>query len=103
MIILDANILLYAYDGASPHHKRARDWVNRVFSSGAPVGLPWQNIGAFLRIVSDPRLPGERKTPEDAVAVVSQWLEQPNLRCLAPNDQHWRWLREIMTEGQAPG
>jgi len=103
VIILDADILLYAYDETSPQHRNARDLVNRVFSSGAPVGLPWQTVGAFLRIVSDTRLPGHRKTPEEAAQVVDRWFEQPNVRLLAPGDQHWRWLRQMMTDGQAHG
>jgi predicted nucleic acid-binding protein len=40
VIILDANILLYAYDSSSSCHPQARSWVEAVFSSADPVGLP---------------------------------------------------------------
>ncbi|HZR64089.1 MAG TPA: TA system VapC family ribonuclease toxin [Terriglobales bacterium] len=103
MIVLDANILLYAYDSASSHHKKARAWVEQVFSQADPVGLPWQTIGAFLRIMTNPRLPGERFSLEEAVAIVDRWLAQPNLRVLSPADDHWMLLRRVVTEGQAPG
>jgi len=103
VIVLDANILLYAYDSASSHHKKARAWVEQVFSQADPVGLPWQTIGAFLRIMTNPRLPGERFSLEEAVAIVDRWLAQPNLRVLSPADDHWMLLRRVVTEGQAPG
>ena len=103
MIILDANILLYAYDSASSHHTNARSWIERVFSEAAPIGLPWQTAGAFLRIMTNPRLPGQRFSLPEAVQIVERWMEQPNVRPLAPGDDHWTFLRQMIIEGQAPG
>ena len=103
MIVLDANVLLYAYDSNSVKHAQARAWIEQVFSDRTPVGLPWQTVAAFVRIITNPRLLGERFTPEDAVRVVDQWLNQPNVRLLAPGDQHWFLLRQMLVEGQARG
>ena len=103
MIVLDANILLYAYDSASSHHKKARAWIEDVFSEAEPIGLPWQTVGAFLRIMTNPRLPGERFSIEEAVKIVDRWLEQPNIRLLVPGDDHWPSLRRMIREGQASG
>ncbi len=96
MIVLDANILLYAYDSASSHHSQARAWVERVFSAAAPIGLPWQTVTAFLRIMTNPRLPGERFSTQEAVQVV-------DVRLLAPGDDHWPPFRQMIVEGQASG
>ena len=103
MIVLDANILLYAYDSASAFHTRARSWLERAFSGADPVGLPWQTISAFLRIMTNPRLPGERFSLKEAVQIVDQWLAQPNVRLLAPGDDHWLLFRRMIVEGQAVG
>ena len=103
MIVLDANILLYAYDSASAHHAKARAWVERVFSAAEPVGLPWQTVSAFLRILTNPRLPGQRFTLPEAVAIVDRWLEQPNVRLLAAGEGHWALFRQMMIDGQASG
>jgi uncharacterized protein len=103
VIILDANLLLYAYDSASSYHAKARAWIEGVFSGAAPIGLPWQTIGAFLRIMTNPRLPGERFSLPEAVEIVDRWLEQPNVRLLAPGDDHWPLLRPMIVEGQATG
>jgi toxin-antitoxin system PIN domain toxin len=103
VIVLDANILLYAYDSVSSQHAKARAWVERVFSGSDPVGLPWQTVSAFLRIMTNPRLPGERFTLGEAVRIVEGWLEQPNVRLLAPGDDHWVLFRQMIVEGQASG
>lgn len=103
MIILDANLLLYAYDSSSQNHHAARAWVEQVFSGGEIVGLPWQSVAAFIRITTNPRIPGQRFTLDEVVQVVDQWLEQPSVRLLAPGDQHWSLLRNLLIEGQAWG
>lgn len=103
MIVLDANVLLYAYDAAAPHHVKARAWLEEVLSGGTPVGLPWQTVGAFLRIVTNRKLPGARATAEAAARIVDQWLEQPNVRLLSQGEGHWPILRQMMIDGQAAG
>ena len=103
MIVLDANLLLYAYDSRSDKHEQARQWVEHAFSEEAVVGLPWQTVAAFIRITTNPRIPGLRFTLDQAVQVVDQWLEQPNVRLLAPGDQHWTILRKLLIAGQARG
>ena len=103
MTILDANILLYAYDTTSPQHAKARVWIERVFSSGDSIGMPWQSIAAFLRISTNTRLAGDRFTAEEAGRVVDLWLGQPNVRLLNPADDHWPLLRRMVIEGQAVG
>ena len=103
MIVLDANILLYAYDSASREHRKARNWVEQTFSGSEPVGLPWQTVTAFLRIITNTKLAGDRFTLNEAVDLVERWFEQPNVRLLAPGENHWPFLRQMLVDGQAHG
>lgn len=103
MIVLDANLLLYAYDSASAQHKPARRWVENAFSGVEPVGLPWQTISAFLRIATNVRLPGNRFTMDDAANIVGQWAALPVVHLLAPRDRHWAFFRRMLVEGKASG
>ena len=59
MIVIDANLLLYAYDPASPHHERARNWIEETFSGDEAIGIPWLSVAAFLRIATNSKLPGQ--------------------------------------------
>ena len=50
MILVDANVLLYAEDQLSPHHVKARTWWEAALSGVSPVCLCWTVLGAFIRI-----------------------------------------------------
>lgn len=103
MMVLDANLLLYAYDRTSGPHAQARRWLEAVFSGTEPVGLPWQTITAFLRIATHARLAGERLSAAQAAAVADQWLKLPHVRPLSPGERHWPLLRQMLVDGQAQG
>ena len=103
MIVLDANLLLYAYDSSAANHKQARAWIEQTFSDGSLIGIPWQTVHAFLRIVTNASLPGQRFTTKEGVEIVDKCLEQPNVRLLARGEDHWRLLRQVVVSGQARG
>jgi toxin-antitoxin system PIN domain toxin len=103
VIVLDVNLLLYAYNSASPRHHAAYDWVRETFSGTELVGLPWQTIWVFLRISTNSRLPGEQFSMERAVAIVQQWMDLKQVRLLAPGERHWGLLQRMLLEGQVRG
>ena len=103
MIVVDANLLIYAYDSHSVNHAKSRAWLEQVFSGADTVGLSWQSVSAFLRVVTNRRLPRTHLAVEQAVQIVEEWLEQPNVRVLTPGDDHWALLRRLMVEGGASG
>jgi len=102
VIVIDANLLIYAYDRASADHKKSLVWLENVLSGVEAVGLPWQSISAFLRVITNRRLSGVRVAVEQAVHIVEEWLEQPNVQILVPED-HWSVLRRMILEGRASG
>ncbi len=103
MIVLDANLLIYSYDTDSPHHKKSLSWVEKTISGTETIGLPWQTVSAFIRVLTNRKLRGLRLTLGQAAEAVDEWLNQPNVRLLLPGEDHWRVLRRTMMEGQASG
>src|SRR5450756_2026814 len=103
MIVLDANILLYAYNIEAPLHESARTYLEAAFSVSEPVGIPLQSISAFLRISTQR---GALRAPyllEEAVAFVEEWLALPNVQLLTGGDRHWPILKRMLLEGHAAG
>lgn len=101
MILLDANLLLYAYNSSFAQHARAKGWLETTLSTPAPVGLPWITILAFVRISTNPRAFPEPVSPDEAVAIVSEWLKHPTIVIVEPGDRHWEILRELLLTTQA--
>ena len=103
MIVLDVNLLIYAYDTTCKDHKKALQWVTEVFSGDEIIGLPWQTISAFLRILTYPETSGERFTMDHAIAIVDDWLELPHVRTLPQCEGHWRHFRTMLLKGDVLG
>ncbi len=76
MIVPDANLLLYAYDAASPFHKRAASWWNQCLSGSEPVGLCSVVVFAFVRIGTSRRAFEEPLSIAEAAAHVLSWLDR---------------------------
>ena len=103
MILVDANLLLYAYDSESPHHEPARNWLESTLSSGQPVRFALVTLLAFVRIASDRRVYARPMPPPEACSLVEEWLALPNVRVLQPGPRAWRLLGRMCEEGQAKG
>ncbi|HUJ14501.1 MAG TPA: TA system VapC family ribonuclease toxin [Thermoanaerobaculia bacterium] len=103
MILIDANLLLYAYDEASAQHRRARAWVEEVFSSGEPVRLAWSTILAFLRLTTHSAVFKRPLSMDEAVQVVDEWLDAPPVAIVVPGSSYWTILRELATSAQVKG
>jgi toxin-antitoxin system PIN domain toxin len=103
MILIDANILLYAYDANSSRHSAARNWLQKAFSTGEPVRLPWVVILAFLRLTTQPAILTRPLSLDEAISIVQEWLNRPNVGIAAPTARHWEILRSLLPAGQAKG
>lgn len=73
-MLLDANLLLYAVDARSRFNARASAWLEEVLGGDRRIGLPWQTIGAFLRISTHPRVTDKPLSPAAAWRYVDAWL-----------------------------
>ncbi len=103
MILIDANLLLYAYDSSSEYHKNAKDWFQEVLSQPEPVRLAWMTILAFLRIATNPRAFTRPLSINEALAVVSDWLSIPSVRILNPTERHLEIMNTLLPAAQVSG
>jgi toxin-antitoxin system PIN domain toxin len=101
LILVDANILLYAEDQLSPHHDAARAWWDAELSGSSPVCLCWTVLGAFIRIGTNPRVFEHPLSLDQALARIQSWLDQPCSRIIRPTERHWHVFQEMLCNGQA--
>jgi toxin-antitoxin system PIN domain toxin len=98
-MIVDANLLLYSVDSTSPHHRAASAWLEDVMTGPQRVGLPWQTIGAFLRIVTHPRVTTTPLDSPTAWDFVQDWLDQPQVWIPSAGSRTAEILGELLAGG----
>jgi uncharacterized protein len=92
-LTLDANVLLYASDAASPRHDRARSTIEEVANGPELAYLFWPTIMAYLRIATHPAI-FERPLPAQvAIENIDALLSRPHVR--APGEQPEFWPRYL--------
>jgi len=101
VILVDANILLYAEDQLSPRHAAARSWWDAQLSKSSPLCLSWIVLGAFIRIGTNPRVFEHPMSLDQAVSRVQSWLDQPCTRIIHPTERHWIVFQKMLFDGQA--
>jgi uncharacterized protein len=77
MVVVDANVLLYAVNEDSPHHEAARSWLDEALTGTQGVGLPWMVLLAFLRVVTNERILPDPLSVDDALEQVRRWVDAP--------------------------
>ncbi len=77
MILVDANLLLYAYNPREAEHEASRTWLEATLSGSQLVRFAWLTLCAFLRISTNPRVFERPLSMAEAEALVSSWLARP--------------------------
>ncbi len=103
MIIPDVNVLIHAYNTASPVHQEAAAWWRKLMDDGTPVGLPWVSTLGFIRIMTNRGRGGPAMTVATAMGHVREWLQRPAVRILHPGERHadilFSFLENLGTAG----
>jgi toxin-antitoxin system PIN domain toxin len=99
MILVDANLLLYAANHDAPEHQTVRAWLDAKLSSTARVGLPWPSLLAFVRLVTNPAVVRDPAPMAAAWTQVGEWLSAECAWIPLPTDRHSALLEPFF---QAP-
>ena len=103
MIILDVNVLLYAYNLRAPQHPKTADWLSNVFARAELIGLPWATLWGFIRIATNPRLSPNPGSPEQVFDIVRKLLANPAVHVVNPGPRHAEILTQLVLKYRAAG
>jgi len=103
VILVDANLLLYAKISDYPQHRAAHEWLDGKINEPARVGLPWPSLLAFLRISTNPRIFERPLGISSAWLQVEEWLAVPQVWIPRPTDRHAEVLGELLRDSSVAG
>ena len=98
MILVDANLLIYAYSSNFAQHATARDWFDSQINGLTRVGLPWASLLAFLRVITNPRIFPRPLPMAKAWDQVSGWLACETVWVPAPTERHAGVLATLLAQ-----
>ena len=96
MVIVDANVLLYATNESMPRHADARRWVAAALNGREAVGFAWIVLLAFLRLSTLPALFPQPLQTTTALDVVDNWLSATPAVLIHPTPRHAAVLRGLL-------
>jgi uncharacterized protein len=96
VILVDANLLVYANEQSTAPHQRARAWLDDRLNGSAPVGLPWASLLAFVRLVSHPRMFERPRSVAEAWRQVEAWLDCGVAWIPMPTERHREVLGRLL-------
>lgn len=103
MILVDANLLLYAYHPRAEQHAASRKWLERALAGPELVRFAWMSIWAFMRISTNPRVFENPLSLSEASSAATGWLDQPCAGIVEPGERHWEIFIGLAGAGQAAG
>jgi len=102
-VSVDANLLLYASDEASPFHERARQLLEQVAAGPEIVYLFWPTVMAYLRLATHPAVFERPLSPEEAGANVEALLALPHVQSPGEQERFWEVYRRVADDAGARG
>lgn len=96
MILVDANLLVYAHVVSFQQHEQARAFLDDRLNGSASVGLPWPSLVAFLRLVTNPRIFERPEPTGQAWAQVHAWLNREPTWIPTPGERHSEIFGELL-------
>ncbi|HEX7740488.1 MAG TPA: type II toxin-antitoxin system VapC family toxin [Marmoricola sp.] len=96
MKLVDVNVLVYARDETSPHHRAAKHWLDHALSGDTSIGFPWLVLVGFIRLVTHPSVMASPLSPSEAMDTVESWLGARTAHVVRPGADHARLMRESL-------
>lgn len=103
MVVIDANVLLYAVNSESAHHDDARSWLDSSLAGAEAVGFSWTALLAFIRIGTSAAVLPAPMTVDEATGQVESWLGAPAAVVVEPTARHLRLLRGLLRDNGTAG
>lgn len=96
MILVDVNLLLYARVDTFEQHEAALRWLDGRLNGSSRVGLPWESLLAFVRLVTNPRIFEPPEAVSGAWQQVTRWLSCETVWIPQPTLRHAEVLGQLL-------
>lgn len=96
MIVVDANLLLYAHSPTFPEHDATRAWLEERLVATPRVGLAWSSVMAFVRLTTNERIFARPLSMGEAWEQAQAWLDAEPVWTPTPTPRHREHLHRCL-------
>jgi len=95
LILLDANILIYAFRQDTEHHGEYRAWFEEALGKVAAVGIAELVLSSVVRITTHPKIFVKPSTLDEVFQFVDYIRSFPNVVNVLPGRTHWSIFQRL--------
>lgn len=103
MVLLDVNVLVYAFRPDAPDHEAYVAWLEAVVNNPTAFGLSNLVCSGFIRITTHPKIFKPPTPLEDALEFIEDLRAQPNCVIVQPKERHWHIFTQLCRQAKAKG
>ena len=103
MVLTDVNVLVHAHRKDSGQHDLCRSLVEEMLGSDQAYGVSELVLGAFVRVVTHPRIFDPPSPLEAALAFASELRSPEHAVPVAPGPRHWDIFEKLCREAKVKG
>jgi toxin-antitoxin system PIN domain toxin len=103
VVLVDANVLLYAANRSARQHAAAHGWLESALGEFETVGFAWSVLLAFVRIATQRAIFPHPLTTARALDYVDEWLATNPEIIIDPGPRHLAVLRDLLDQAGTAG
>lgn len=103
MILVDVNVLLYAFRRDAERHGEYQEWLENLVNGDAAYGLSRQALSSVVRIATHPRIYVHPSTLAETLAFCDALLQPEHCSVVQPGPRHWAIFSDLCRRARATG
>ncbi len=103
MVLVDANVLVYAHRGECARHAEFRGWLENLINGAEAFGIAPDLLASFVRIVTHPRIFSPPTPLDSALAFCAAVLRSDSCVVVRPGARHWQIFTDLCRSADVKG
>lgn len=103
MLLVDVNVLVYAFRQDLSDHRQYADWLHELVNGDAAYGMADLVLSSFLRIATHPKVFPSPAPLDAALDFAGKVRGQPHCVVVAPGPRHWDIFTDLCRKVGARG
>jgi len=103
MILVDVNVLIYAFRQDAEHHNDYREWLLGILNSSSQFGVSEMVLSSFIRICTHPKIFKNPSTLDEVFSFTDTIQNLPHCTIISPQERHWEIFRNLCKENNTKG